>query len=206
MALSHKGFQIEGIPTPFTKIKEIAGGISETVPVIEDGDSIVSDSWDIAVYLEEKYPDRPSLFGGEVGRSLSRFVESWVNLTVHKALGLLIVKDVHEILGPEDQKYFRESREKRFGKSLEDVHSVRENQVGLFEEALVPLRRLLKYQDFLSGDSPLYPDYILFGSIQWGNVACTLELLKGEDPLHSWFNRCQDLFDGIGHSIVKVRN
>ena len=38
---------------------------SEKVPVLLDGETAVVDSWTIANYLEDTYPDRPSLFGGE---------------------------------------------------------------------------------------------------------------------------------------------
>ena len=40
------------------------------VPVIVDGNKDgkwINDSWAIAKYLEETYPDRPSLFGGPQG-------------------------------------------------------------------------------------------------------------------------------------------
>lgn len=37
------------------------------VPVIEDDGKVVNDSFAIAQYLESKYADRPSLFGGPGG-------------------------------------------------------------------------------------------------------------------------------------------
>lgn len=37
------------------------------VPIIQDGDKTVNDSFAIAQYLERTYPDRPSLFGGPGG-------------------------------------------------------------------------------------------------------------------------------------------
>ena len=113
MALAHKGLAFETRPTPFTKISEIGGGFSPTVPVIDDGGKLVRDSFDIALYLEEAYPDRPSLFAGEGGKAMSRFVESWAMTSVHPPLMGLIVKDIHDRLGDADQIYFRESREKR---------------------------------------------------------------------------------------------
>jgi len=39
------------------------------VPIIQDGDKVVKDSFAIAQYLERTYPDRPSLFGGPGGAS-----------------------------------------------------------------------------------------------------------------------------------------
>ena len=69
MALAHKGLSAETIPWCFTEKDAIAPHGSEKVPVLLDGDTSVVDSWTIANYLEDTYPDRPSLFGGEGGRA-----------------------------------------------------------------------------------------------------------------------------------------
>ena len=47
------------------------------MPVIEDGGHFVADSWAIAEYLDESYPDRPSLIGGANGHGLARFIDNW---------------------------------------------------------------------------------------------------------------------------------
>ena len=67
MALLHKGLAFEALPWRFTDKATIAFSGQEKVPVIVDGDRVVSNSWKIALYLEETYPDRPSLFGGQTG-------------------------------------------------------------------------------------------------------------------------------------------
>ncbi len=200
MALAHKGIGAEERPTPFTKIREMVGGVSATVPVISDEDRTISDSWDIAVYLEEAYPDRPTLFGGEGGRAEAKFVESWVNTTVSAALGNLVVKDIHDILGPDDQVYFRESREKRFGATLESLHEGREERVDIFRKTLQPVRQMLKSQPWFGGETPLFADYILFGTLQWPRVASTFQLLEADDPVTEWFNRCLDLHNHLGRN------
>ena len=38
---------------------------------------MIHDSWAIACHLEDVYTDRPSLFGGENGRALARFINLW---------------------------------------------------------------------------------------------------------------------------------
>ncbi|MEO1067431.1 MAG: glutathione S-transferase family protein, partial [Pseudomonadota bacterium] len=115
MALAHKGLAFESVATPFTKIPEIEGGATKTVPFIVDGDDKVGDSFDIAVYLDEKYPDAPALFGSESDVAAARFVKAWANTTLHPGVAGLVVKDIHDLLAEPDQKYFRESREKMFG-------------------------------------------------------------------------------------------
>ena len=68
MALCHKGLDFGEQPTPFTEIRSIEDGFSPTVPVLDDGGRLVRDSFDIALYLEDTYPDRPTLFGGRAAR------------------------------------------------------------------------------------------------------------------------------------------
>ena len=82
LSLAHKGLDFEAIAVPFTKIPETVQGDVKTLPTIVDGDNEVTDSFDIALYLEKTYPDAPSLFGGEQGIGLAQFVKSWANTTL----------------------------------------------------------------------------------------------------------------------------
>src|SRR5215471_831458 len=63
MALAHKGLVVETVPWRFTEKAKLPQPNAGRVPVIVDGDRVVHDSTAIADYLEEHYPDRPSLFG-----------------------------------------------------------------------------------------------------------------------------------------------
>ena len=86
MALAHKGLECEARPTRFTDIPRIEDGRVKTVPAIRDGERLVVDSWAIARDLEERYPDRPSLFGGPGGLAATRFVQSWCTTVLHAGL------------------------------------------------------------------------------------------------------------------------
>src|SRR5919106_2992164 len=143
MALAHKGLDCEARPTRFTEIARVAGGRFKTIPVIEDRGRAIVDSWAIAQYLEETYPDRPSLFGGPGGEALSRFVQSWCVAVLHAGLITMIVLDIHDRLMPEDQAYFQTSREQRFGRRLEEVQAGREERLEGFRKSLQPLRMAL---------------------------------------------------------------
>jgi glutathione S-transferase len=167
------------------------------VPVIRDGERVVHDSTAIADYLEERYPDRPSLFGGEIGRALARFVQNWTETVVHVGLIRLVLLDIHGHLDPENQAYFRQDREKRFGTRLEDVVGDREARLPAFRASLDPLRRTVERQEFISGKSPAYADYIVFGAFQWARAISDFELLAADDPVAAWRGRMLDLFDGF---------
>ena len=86
MALAHKGLAFTTIPWRFTDKAIIAPFGSARVPVIVDNGRAVNDSWTIANYLEDTYPDRPSLFGGNGGRATARFVNAWTDNVLNPAI------------------------------------------------------------------------------------------------------------------------
>ncbi len=94
MALAHKGLSAQSIPWRFTEKDAIAPHNSEKVPVLIDGETAIVDSWAIANYLEDTYPDRPSLFGGEGGRAIGRMLNWWGDVTVIGGMFPLIVADI----------------------------------------------------------------------------------------------------------------
>lgn len=202
MALAHKGLDFAERPTPFTGIVAIEDGFSPTVPVLRDNDRLLRESFDIAVYLEETYPDRPSLFGDEGGRALSRMVEGYVQTVVQAALMKIIVKDIHDCLAPADQIYFRTTRERRLGRRLEEVEAVSEAERAAFPPRLDPVRHMLRFQPFLGGAGPLFADYILFGALQWARVVSPRQMLAADDPVAGWFERCLDLHGGVGRAVA----
>ncbi|WP_455272092.1 glutathione S-transferase family protein [Rhizobium herbae] len=202
LSLAHKGLDYDTRAVGFTQIQTIENGATTLVPVLRDGDLLVRDSFDIALYLEEAYPDRPSLFGGESGQAMARFVESWSQLTLHSALVRIILMDIHDNLAPVDQTFFRASREPRFGMSLEAFAETGIDELKTFAAKLEPLRTTLKKQPFIGGDTPLFADYIVFGPLQWARVVSPKRLLEPGDPVRDWFERCLDLHDGAGRSVT----
>src|SRR3954468_12874181 len=120
MALAHKGLSAETIPWCFTEKSAIAPHGSEKVPVLLDDGSAVVHSWTIANYLEDTYPDRPSLCGGEGGRAMGRMLNWWGDVTVMGGMFPMIVADIPAHLKPVDAAYFRTSREARLGMPLEE--------------------------------------------------------------------------------------
>src|SRR5581483_5239753 len=132
MALAHKGLDCGSIPWRFTEKAAIAPHGSERVPVLLHDDKAVADSWAIATYLEDRFPDRPSLFGGEGGRAAARLINAWGDIAIVGGLFPLIVADIPAHLGPADRDYFRASREARLGRKLEDAAAERNTAVVAF--------------------------------------------------------------------------
>ncbi|SMF50580.1 glutathione S-transferase family protein [Neorhizobium sp. CSC1952] len=202
LALRHKQLDFVERPTPFTEIPKLENGFSKTVPILRDGNELIRDSFDIALYLEEAYPDRPTLFAGEGGKALSRFVERFSQTIIHPAIVRIAVADIHDMLGDTDQVYFRKSREAALGRTLEEVKAGRDAEIEAFAAKLEPVRQTLKYQEFLGGDGPLFADYILFGALQWMRITAGTGILAGDDPVASWFERCLDLHDAAGRRVT----
>jgi glutathione S-transferase len=201
-ALAHKGLDFIEKPTPFTEIPSLEGGFSKTVPILRDGNELIRDSFEIALYLEEAYPDRPTLFGGPAGKALARFVEGFSQMVVHTAITKIAVKNIHDMLGETDQVYFRSSREARLGRTLEELEASRQMEIEGFAPKLEPIRHALKYHDFIGGDGPLFVDYILFGALQWMRVTAGAKVFSDGDPVGLWFERCLDLHNGVGRSVT----
>ncbi len=203
MALAHKGLEVETVPCRFTEIPErVAFANHSRVPVLRDGDTALGDSWSIACYLEDSYPDRPSLFGDAGGRRFAQFFNGWVDLTVNPPLAAAIIPDVYDIVDPVDRDYFRTTREKRFGKPLAALRADREAHLARFRAVLQPARLLLAEAAYLGGAAPLYPDYALFGTLQWARCSSPAAPLEAGDPLSDWCERMLDLHDAEGRSAL----
>ncbi len=203
MALRHKGLKFEITPLLLTDKESIAFANSTSVPVLVDGEAVHTDSWDIAVYLETAYPDAPSLFGGEIGLGLTRVVNSWCDRAVNVAFGPLIVRDVLDAAHPDDREYFRETMEKMFGRTLEEVQEGREARVKNLYRTLDPIRTSFrKGQAYVCGEAPGYADYVVFSQFQWARIVSPFKLLDADDPVFAWRERMLDLFDGFARQTV----
>jgi glutathione S-transferase len=198
MALAHKGLAVETIPWRFTEKDAIAASGQGRVPVLIDGDKVISDSWEIAVYLDAAYPDRPALFGSADARGAAFFLKRWTEAALHPALVRLIVADIVQVLDDKDVAYFRESREKALGAKLEDYCADKAANLKRLHEALTPLRLTVKDLPFLGGEAPAYGDYIVFGALQWARCSSPQDLLPEDDPVTAWFERLLQLYDGLG--------
>ncbi len=197
MALAHKGLDTEGIPWRFTEKEEIAFSGQGLVPVMIDQGEVVADSWRIAEYLEDRYPDRPSLFGGDMGRHTARFVNTWADVGLMPAIAKAIVLDIHNRVHEKDKAYFRATREKRFGMALEDVGADQAQRVADVRAAFTPLRQMLQHQPFICGATPAYADYCVFGMLMWARCVSPLVLLESDDVVCDWRDRLLDAFGGV---------
>lgn len=199
-ALKHKGFDLDLIPNGFTGIKELTNGFSDRLPVIVDDGHWVKDSWTIAEYLDEKYPDRPMLFFGDSHKILTKFIDAWIWREVIHPWFLCYILDYHDLSMPRDHAYVRESREKLFlgGRRLEDVQAGREERLPEVVPKLQPLRDLLKDTPWLGGETPNYTDYCVLAAFLWCGSVAKIPPLHDDEPLRGYLDRAFDLYGGLG--------
>ena len=199
-ALAHKGVDVEYIPTRFADvetIRKLSG--QHMVPILLDGDRVIHDSWNIAVHLEERFPDRPALFGGEAARGMARFITTWSDTVLAATLRRLIYADFIWCLDEGDRAYFRQSRERDLGTTLEEASADQETLLARFRQGLAPLDRTLGGQAFVGGPAPNYGDYVVFSALQWARLGSPREILVEGSAVHAWRERMVGLFDHLGN-------
>jgi glutathione S-transferase len=200
LALAHKGIDFEVRDVLFGTLKDISPEHKLTIPTIEHHGRFVTDSWHIVKYLDEAFPGTPRLIAPGAEGHVTQFFQYWVQTTVHAGIARLVLLDLHNSLHPSDQAYFRASREKQFHKTLEEVQAGREERVEAFRKTLQPLRLAVGSHGFVGGEQPCYADYLAFGGFQWARLSSPFPLLEEGDLVHGWFERCLDLYGGMGRA------
>jgi len=194
MALAHKGLAATRVPLRFSDRDKISFSGQSLLPVLTHGAATVADSWRIAIYLEERFPERPSLFGGSEAVSVTRFVNSWADTALVPAIARVILLDIYSCLHEVDRHYFRSSRESRFGMPLEAIVADQPGRLKDLRRALQPIRQMLKSQNFIGG------------MFMWARCSSTAELIEPDDPISLWRERLLDAFGGFARSAPSAQH
>ena len=201
MALRHKGLEFKSTPVAMSDKPAIAFSGGKTVPIIKEGEAVVRDSWRIAEYLEDNYPERPTLFGGAIGRGVTQAFNTWVDRAVVPAMMPVIVADVHERVDPADEEYFRRQFEGFLKCTLEQARSRAAQAEERLKRVLEPLEAALKRQPFVCGAAPAYADYILFSVMQWARITSPRVIFDTTQALYGWRERILDLYDAFARNV-----
>ena len=201
LALKHKGLDYESIPVLMSDKATIAFSGGKTVPIIKDGDKVVRDSWAIAEYLEDRYADRSSLFGGAIGRGMAQAFNTWADRALLPLLMPVIVFDLYERVDPGDEAFFRRQFEGFLRSTLEEARERRAEFAKRLERQLEAWQAVLKRQPFVCGAAPAYGDYILFSLFQWARIASPQDIIAAGTPLDAWRARMLDLYDGFARNV-----
>ena len=198
LALHHKGLSFAVHPVAVSDKAAIGFSGQGKVPILKHDGRVIPDSWAIALYLEKDFPERPTLFGGEIGQTLTHVFNVWADRELIPALIPFLMRDVLDCVGEADGAHLRLQIESAMKKTLEDLSAGREQAVQAFRRKLQPVRKALETRNFLGGAAPTYADYVLFGLLQWARVISPAEVLEDGDAVAAWFERVLDLYDGVG--------
>jgi glutathione S-transferase len=205
MALAHKGLAFETRPVCMSDKAAIAFSGGKTVPVIKDGPNgetrVVRDSWKIAEYLEDQYPDKPSLFGGPIGRGVTQTFNTWTDRALVPAMLPLVVPELFARIDPADAVFFRQMMEGFLKRTLEETLARREESLKRLNMVLEPLQAAVKRQPFVSGAAPAYADHILLSVLQWARVGSPQDVLAADSALFTWRERMLGLYDGFARNV-----
>jgi glutathione S-transferase len=130
--------------------------------VFDNGD-VIFDSPEIAKYLDEKYPS------SQLDPSNAKLDELINDYNTKIAPGAILnaFDDLFALLDPENQACFRLSREKIFGKKLEEISGNRGINTIKFIQNIAEIDGFLLNSKFLNGNKPLIHDYTLASRIQY---------------------------------------
>jgi glutathione S-transferase len=197
-AVAHKGFELDIVPGGFTGIMERTGGRTERLPAIVDDGEFILDSWLIAEYLDAKYPDRPTLIGDPGIKPLTQALETWLWGVAISPWMTCFLKQYRDRSVPQDHEYVTESRERMFGRKIEDIIVGREDRLPTVPPNLQLLRTTLAQNKWFGGDSPNYADYRLLSVFLFTASVADTPPLTEDDPLRDWIERGFDLYGGLG--------
>ena len=198
LALRHKGLAFTVHPVRVSDKDAIAFSGQKMVPILRHDGQVVTDSWRIAAYLERAFPDRPSLFGGPVGESLTRIFALGVDRDLIPKIVPYLAADVLECVAPEDARHLEAQFERFFRRPVAAFAGERDQALPAFGRALGAIRKGLESAPFIAGAAPAYADHVLFGVLQWARVVSTCQVLESDDPVAGWFERMLDAYGGEG--------
>lgn len=149
-----------------------------TLPVIHDPNTgaTVSDSVVIAEYLEKTYPNTPKVFPNEThGLQLA-----YLKTPLLAPATAIVLPQTHKILNPPSEVFFRATREKTFGRQMEDVPPRGEERVATWkqvEDNFAKVAQLYEKEGgpFMMGRTLSYADIVTGSMLVW------VKLIFGED-------------------------
>ena len=88
------------------------------------------------------------------------------------------------------------------GKTLEEVVANRQERLPRIQKLLTPLRSTLSKQEYLSGVTPGFSDYIVFGAFQWARCVSDFSILNADDIVYKWRDKMLNIYEGLALNAV----
>ncbi len=201
LALVHKQLPFESEAVTFMEKEKIAFSGTKLVPVLTDGDTVVTESLDILEYLDRTYPQAPLGLDSEIGRARVRLMTELIlrHITPHIFKPSLLA--IFEAQPDNAKTYFRESREQRFGgMTLEQVQESATAQDA--HKSLAALEAHLKTMPYLDGQQTGAADFMVVGHLIFSWIY-GFQYWKDESAVGQWFTRLVDAYTSVAGPIKR---
>jgi glutathione S-transferase len=145
LALAHKGIAVESVeidPADRTPVRELSG--QELVPVLVDGDQIITDSTRILHHLEQRFPDPPLFPADAAARAAVELFLDWFNRAWKREPNLVADAIERGAGDGEDVARWSERLQRRLG-LFESLLTGREHLFGEFGAADCAAWPFLRY-------------------------------------------------------------
>ena len=177
------------------ELHQVTGG-SVHVPVLVDGNLVVSDSARITAYLDESY--RPSLRPGHLcGPAV--VIEQWADGPLEDVAFRLAAPRVEGRMaalngGREDAAaMYRVIKERKFGAGCLDAWRAAEDELGArLSSLLAPLAATLALTPFLLGEHPTVGDAAVWGNLYMIEAVWPGRVRELERPIVEWYARVSE--------------
>ncbi|KAL4062937.1 hypothetical protein J3A83DRAFT_4301539 [Scleroderma citrinum] len=181
--LAYKGlpFEVDWVEFPdiAPRMKEIGATLNKlfdgsegyTLPVLSDPNTgaIITDSWDIAVYLENTYPEKPIFPKGT--RGLIRAFGTTLKDQIRPAVKLFLLRG-REIMNEPSAEHYTTTREEYFKQKFEEFSPEgpeRDQHWSVLEKGLTTSKMWYDNTDgkWLMGSTFSYADIVVGSGLFW---------------------------------------
>ena len=197
LALELLGLDYQSMPVPFTKIKDVDEGQFATVPIMQNESVIMNDSFIIAEYLNTTYAIRTKLFPSAAEKAQAIFMQKIMD-HIHQLTGKALLYDIFESVADEDKEYFRASREKKIGKTLEEIKPLKDATIEAMLTAYANLEGYAAENDFWGGDKPNYADITILSHLQLPAQIGGIKVLEALPNIKNWTEKCAKHLPSVG--------
>ncbi|KAI3611314.1 hypothetical protein WG66_002098 [Moniliophthora roreri] len=172
-----------------------------TLPIIHDPNTgkTISDSPQIAEYLEETYPDTPRLFP-------LAFYDAFEDHRLHNQLRFVMPKTLI-ILNPPSYEFFKETREKRFRSiTMDDFYPKGQEKEELWKDNWAVIDSWLKKNptgDFVFGETITWADFVLAEWVIWYRILFGVDSEEWKD-IASWHDGSTKLYYEVHYKLQNL--
>ena len=193
LCMWHKQIQFKTTPVGFSEKYKIKFSHQSLVPVIKYKNDVVFDSWNIICWLDKNFSQKKLLKNDQI-KSFAHFLYFWVQRQLQPIIFQIIGNEIKNILEGDDLDFFIKSREQRIGKPLSSLLENRDKSIDQFNKILIPIKKVLEKQSFLTGKAIGLPDFIMFGPFIWVEKCTDYKVFQSDEKLYFWYQSIKKAF------------